>query len=126
MKEDLRPAEAALAKPLQLVKLVKEAKGRREEDELGYRRLSQAFRPRDDLPVEPPVQSSCASGRLTPTLFLNTLLMERALESLVRSETPAPEIGFDLGFSSESGFAKFFAANAGMAPSDYRRAAHVL
>jgi len=63
---------------------------------------------------------------LTPNLFLNTLLMERAIESLVRSETPVAEIGFDLGFSSQSGFTKFFAANVGMAPSDYRRAAHVL
>ena len=59
-------------------------------------------------------------------MFLNTLLMERALESLAPSETPAAEIGFDLGFSSQSGFTKFFAANAGMAPSDYRRAAHVV
>ena len=52
--------------------------------------------------------------------------MERALESLVPSETTAAEIGFDLGFSSQSGFTKFFAANVGMAPSDYRRAAPVL
>lgn len=63
---------------------------------------------------------------LTPNVFLNTLLMERAIESLVRSETTVAEIGFDLGFSSQSGFTKFFAANVGMAPSDYRRAAHVL
>jgi len=63
---------------------------------------------------------------LTPNLFLNTLLMERALEKLVRSESPVAEIGFDLGFPSQSGFTKFFAANVGMAPSDYRRAAHVV
>ena len=52
--------------------------------------------------------------------------MERALEKLVRSESPVAEIGFDLGFPSQSGFTKFFAANVGMAPSDYRRAAHVV
>ena len=92
----------------------------------GYRRLSRAFQPRGHLPVEPPAQSSCASGRLTLTFFLNTLLMERALESLVRSETPGAEIGFDLGFSPQSGFTKFLAAYVGMAPGDYRRAAHVL
>ena len=63
---------------------------------------------------------------LTPNLFLNTLMMERALDKLVRSETPVAEIGFDLGFPSQSGFTKFFASNVGMAPSDYRRAAHVL
>jgi len=63
---------------------------------------------------------------LTPNLFLNTLIMERALDKLVRSEAPVAEIGFDLGFSSQSGFTRFFAANVGMAPTDYRRAAHVL
>lgn len=63
---------------------------------------------------------------LTPNLFLNTLLMERALDRLVRSEKPVAEIGFDLGFPSQSGFTKFFAANVGMAPMNYRRAAHVV
>ena len=42
---------------------------------------------------------------------------------LVRSEIPVAEIGFDLGFPSQSGFTRFFAANVGMAPTDYRRAA---
>lgn len=63
---------------------------------------------------------------LTPNLFLNTLLMERALDKLVGSEAPVAEIGFDLGFPSQSGFTKFFAGNVGMAPTDYRRAARVL
>ena len=63
---------------------------------------------------------------LTPNLFLNTLLMERALDRLVRSEKPVAEIGFDLGFPSQSGFTRFFAANVGMAPTDYRRAAQVV
>ena len=63
---------------------------------------------------------------LTPNLFLNTILMERALDRLVRSVVPVAEIGYDLGFSSQSGFTKFFSANVGMAPSDYRRVALVL
>ncbi len=63
---------------------------------------------------------------LTPNLFLNTILMERALEKLVRGVAPVAEIGFDLGFSSQSGFTKFFSANVGMAPTDYRRAALVV
>lgn len=63
---------------------------------------------------------------LTPNLFLNTLLMERALDRLVRSKSPVAEIGFDLGFPSQSGFSKFFSANVGMAPTDYRRAVHVV
>jgi AraC-like DNA-binding protein len=63
---------------------------------------------------------------VTPHLYLNTLIMEQALDALVSSETPIADIGFDLGFSSQSGFTRFFAANVGMAPTDYRRSAKVL
>ena len=47
-------------------------------------------------------------------------------DALVATEAPIADIGFDLGFSSQSGFTRFFAANVGMAPTDYRRAAKVL
>jgi AraC-like DNA-binding protein len=63
---------------------------------------------------------------VTPHLYLNTLIMERALDALVTTEAPIADIGFDLGFSSQSGFTRFFAGNVGMAPTDYRRAAKVL
>lgn len=63
---------------------------------------------------------------VTPHLYLNTLIMEQALDALVATETPIADIGFDLGFSSQSGFTRFFAANVGMAPTDYRRVAKVL
>ena len=63
---------------------------------------------------------------VTPNLYLNTLLMERAIDVLVKTEKPVADIGFDLGFSSQSVFTRFFASNVGMAPTDYRRAAHVL
>ena len=63
---------------------------------------------------------------VTPHLYLNTLIMEQALDALVATETPIADISFDLGFSSQSGFTRFFAANVGMAPTDYRRAAKVL
>ena len=63
---------------------------------------------------------------VTPHLYLNTLIMEQALDALVATETPIADISFDLGFTSQSGFTRFFAANAGMAPTDYRRAAKVL
>ena len=52
--------------------------------------------------------------------------MERALDSLVATEASIADIGFDLGFSSQSAFTHFFADNVGMAPTDYRRAAKVL
>lgn len=63
---------------------------------------------------------------LTPNLYLNTLIMEHALDALVATDSPIADIGFELGFSSQSGFTRFFAANVGMAPTDYRRAAKVL
>lgn len=63
---------------------------------------------------------------VTPNLYLNTLMMERALEAIVATDSPIADIGFDLGFSSQSGFTRFFASNVGMAPTDYRRAAKVL
>ena len=59
-------------------------------------------------------------------VYVNTLMMEKALEQLVATEATIADIGFDLGFSSQSGFTHFFAANVGMAPTDYRRAAKVL
>jgi AraC-like DNA-binding protein len=63
---------------------------------------------------------------VTPNLYLKTLIMEQALDALVATQTQIADIGFDLGFSSQSGFTRFFAANVGMAPTDYRRVARVL
>jgi AraC-like DNA-binding protein len=63
---------------------------------------------------------------VTPNLYLNTLIMEQALDALVAGEAPIADISCELGFSSQSGFTRFFAANVGMAPTDYRRAAKVL
>jgi AraC-like DNA-binding protein len=63
---------------------------------------------------------------VTPHLYLNTLIMEHALEALVTTEAPIADISFDLGFSCQSAFTRFFAANVGLPPTDYRRAAKVL
>jgi AraC-like DNA-binding protein len=63
---------------------------------------------------------------VTPHLYLKTLIMEQALDAVVATEAPIADIGFDLVFSSQSGFTRFFAANVGMAPTEYRRAAKVL
>ena len=62
---------------------------------------------------------------LTPNLFLNTLRMERAIECLTSTEKSVTCIGFDLGFSSQASFTRFFTSNVGIAPSDYRRVAHL-
>lgn len=63
---------------------------------------------------------------LTPNLFLNTLRMEKAIEALTETGDSLADIGFNLGFSSQSSFSRFFATNVGMAPSDYRRVAHIV
>jgi AraC-like DNA-binding protein len=63
---------------------------------------------------------------VTPNLYLNTLIMENALDALVATESPIADISFDLGFSSQSAFTRFFASNVGLAPTEYRRAAKVL
>ena len=52
--------------------------------------------------------------------------MEKAIEALTETTDSLAEIGFNLGFSSQSSFSRFFAINVGMAPSDYRRVAHVV
>jgi AraC-like DNA-binding protein len=67
-----------------------------------------------------------AQTGVTPHLYLNTLIMEQALDAVVATDAPIADIGYDLGFSSQSGFTRFFAANVGMAPTDYRRVAKVL
>ena len=62
---------------------------------------------------------------LTPNLFLNTLRMERAIAALTETSDSVADIGFNLGFASQSSFSRFFATNVGMAPSDYRRVAYL-
>jgi AraC-like DNA-binding protein len=62
---------------------------------------------------------------ITPNLFLNTLRMERAIESLTSTDKSVTNIGFELGFSSQASFSRFFTSNVGIAPSDYRRVAYL-
>ena len=61
---------------------------------------------------------------ITPNIYLNTLRMENAIDRLTTSHDPVTEIGLDLGFSSQASFTRFFIANVGIAPSDYRRVVH--
>jgi len=63
---------------------------------------------------------------VTPNLYLNTLRMEQAIENLTTSSKSVTDISIDLGFSSQSGFTRFFSSNVGMAPTEYRRVAHIL
>ncbi len=61
---------------------------------------------------------------LTPNVYLNTLRMEAAISRLTTSSEAVTTIGLDLGFASQASFTRFFVANVGIAPTDYRRAAH--
>lgn len=62
---------------------------------------------------------------LTPNLYLNALRMERAIDRLAGTGAAVAEIGFDLGFSSQASFSRFFIANGVVPPSAYRRTVHV-
>jgi transcriptional regulator GlxA family with amidase domain len=62
---------------------------------------------------------------LTPNLFLNALRMERAIDRLAASSEAVAEIGFDLGFSSQASFSRFFIGNGVVPPSAYRRTVHL-
>jgi len=60
---------------------------------------------------------------LTPNAYMNMLRMEFALERLIFSDQPVTSIALDLGFASQASFTRFFGANLGIPPTDYRRVA---
>jgi AraC-like DNA-binding protein len=59
-----------------------------------------------------------------PTLYLNALRLERAIDRLATGEENVADIGLDLGFSTPASFSRFFAANSVVPPSAYRRSVH--
>ena len=63
---------------------------------------------------------------VTPSVFLNTLRMERAVALVAAAERSITDISESLGFSCQSVFTRFFASHVGVPPSDYRRVARVL
>ena len=63
---------------------------------------------------------------LPPTLYMNALRMERAIERLARGTETVSDIGFDLGFSTPASFSRFFIANGVVPPSVYRRSIRAL
>ncbi|MEO1113580.1 MAG: helix-turn-helix domain-containing protein [Pseudomonadota bacterium] len=50
---------------------------------------------------------------------------EQAISDLMTTDKSVTEISYDLGFSSQASFTRFFSSNVGIPPSDYRRVAHV-
>lgn len=63
---------------------------------------------------------------VTPNIYLNTLRMEKAVQRIGQTGQSITEIGYELGFSCQSVFTRFFSSHVGMAPTDYRRAVQVL
>jgi len=63
---------------------------------------------------------------LTPGLYANTMRVERALNRLMDSHASITDIGFELGFSSQSHFTHFFSSHVGVAPMLYRAIARVV
>ena len=63
---------------------------------------------------------------VTPALYANTMRVERALDRLMGSQASVTDIGFELGFSSQSHFTHFFSSNVGIAPTQYRTIARVV
>jgi len=62
-----------------------------------------------------------------PSLSLKHLsdVFDAAIDRLAESAEAVSEIGFDLGFSSQASFSRFFIANGVVPPSTYRRSVHV-
>lgn len=59
---------------------------------------------------------------VTPTVFLNTLRMESAIERLgCNRSTVLNELSLDLGFSAQGHFTRFFRHHLGITPSEYRQ-----
>ncbi len=58
---------------------------------------------------------------LPPTIYVNALRMERAIQRLALGSETVADIGLDLGFSTPASFSRFFIANGVVPPSTYRR-----
>ncbi|MCS6780346.1 MAG: AraC family transcriptional regulator [Geminicoccaceae bacterium] len=62
---------------------------------------------------------------ITPAVYLNMLRVETALDLLTRTDRSVTEIGEAVGFACQSSFTRFFVANVGLPPTDYRRRARL-
>jgi len=60
---------------------------------------------------------------VTPNVYMNMLRIEYAIDRLVFSDQPVTSIALELGFASQASFTRFFGANLGIPPTDYRRVA---
>lgn len=59
---------------------------------------------------------------LTPNVYWNTLRMEEALRQLQWSREPLTSVAWNLGFTTQGNFTRFFRDHAGVPPTLYREA----
>ncbi|MBR2372617.1 MAG: helix-turn-helix transcriptional regulator [Lentisphaeria bacterium] len=58
---------------------------------------------------------------ISPKKLLNAILFNRSCRLLLRNDISVRETAFELGFSNEYYFSRFFRKHAGIAPGEYRR-----
>jgi AraC family transcriptional regulator len=58
---------------------------------------------------------------MTPATFAAALRMETSIARVSSSDTPLTDIGLQMGFDSPGNFTRFFVAQQGVTPSQYRR-----
>ena len=59
---------------------------------------------------------------LTPNVYWNTLRMQEALRQLQWSREPLTSVAWNLGFTTQGNFTRFFRDHAGVPPTLYREA----
>lgn len=59
---------------------------------------------------------------LTPNVYWNTLRMQEALRQLQWSREPLTSVAWNLGFTTQGNFTRFFRDHAGVSPTLYREA----
>ncbi len=59
---------------------------------------------------------------LTPNVYWNTLRMQEALRQLQWSREPLTSVAWNLGFTTQGNFTRFFRDHAGVPPTMYREA----
>jgi AraC-like DNA-binding protein len=63
-----------------------------------------------------------AQSGITPAMYWSTLRLDAAFKRLGSQKESLGDISFDLGFSSQSNFARFFVSRFNATPSEYRSA----
>jgi transcriptional regulator GlxA family with amidase domain len=63
-------------------------------------------------------------GSVSPHLYYNRLIVEKAQKLLASSDMAIKEIAYELGFQNESHFCKVFRSCAGTTPGSYRDQSH--